>query len=605
MPLFRDKEMLKKFVAGLITGMIIFGALTFFAIITMAVSPTIAYATPADGATFVDVWRGHGVNITVNVSDADGDLQQVVLKWNNSGTWATFYDSGALGGVSYHNVTVLNTNFTGSWTTYEWKICAKDGTGWVNTTYSFTTEYVWGDINCIVLNDLKNYYTPFIYKNDTGEYHLVFVNNNDADVEHKISTNGLDWITKSITDIDTDTLVADGGRSSRTNTLFTYNGKLYVYYQDVSTVNSNYGMWAYSLWNGTAWSARTYIDDNINGYYISESYETDLNGQMQTNGMAVKYYDGEWHRVYGRASTASGAPYLYLSWVHSASPLTNIAPSVNFETIQDPGSGITHDFYPSLEILDGYLVLTYKDSGNDLHWKVYDGVTWVDKGDIELDIGEGCSMIKDPVNDQLIVVYENGAGKLVYRVLDDVSGSWSANYTIFTPANGKNIRDPFVSYIDRRIVVVFSYDLRGTYNIYMISAPEYLSSAGGVLKQYNRIQFPDATPNQKNVNSSVFYFENINSRAINWINWSFSDIGSIQCENNIRLWGSTDNSSWTLIGTTDANGYINMTTTTWAGGLPWQAGEKRYFKLEILDVGNVPEDLHSVDEGIILKVGLA
>ena len=107
------------------------------------------------------------------------------------------------------------------------------------------------------------------------------------------------------------------------------------------------------------------------------------------------------------------------------------------------------------------------------------------------------------------------------------------------------------------------------------------------------------------MNSSVFYFKNINSRNITWINWSFSDIGSIQCENNFVLWGSLDNTTWTKIGTADANGYVNMTSTTWASGLPWETGEIRYFKVEILDIGDVVEDLHSCDESIILKVGLA
>jgi len=90
----------KGFVSGIIVGMLVFSTLM------------LAYTD-----TFVDVWRGKGVNVTVNVSDGDGDLNQVVLKWNNSGTWDTFYDSGALGTVNYHNHTVLNTNFTGSWET--------------------------------------------------------------------------------------------------------------------------------------------------------------------------------------------------------------------------------------------------------------------------------------------------------------------------------------------------------------------------------------------------------------------------------------------------------------------------------------------------------
>lgn len=560
------REDRRKFIAGLITGLFVFGALTFYAIETRAVNPSIVYAYPSDGATFVDVWRGHGVNVTVNVSDGDGDLEQVILKWNNSGTWATFYDSGALGGVSYHNVTVLNSNFTGSWTTYQWQICAKDGTGWTNTTYSFTTEYVWGDPQ-LIFGDFRptpnNMDMSLIYKNSSGDYYLL-VGNGSIDV--KRSSQGWDWITINKEDVY-------GGKFPYC--AITYNGFVYVFfcYSDV----------LYRIkWNGSAWTDATWT--GIRQYYNTH----------HSYGCSVKYYNGRWYMVAGRMDTSANNGRLSL--YSGTSPI-----SFSFES--DFLVSTDHNFYPSLEVFDGYLILVYKDEGKDLHWRIYDGVSWTDKGDIEADIGDGCSVVKDPVNNQLVVVYENGSGNLVYRILNDISGLWSESHTIFTPASGKSIRYPHVQYLDHRLVITFAYNLRGNYNIYMISAPEYFSS--GVLKQYNRIQFPDATPNQKNVNSSVFYFENINSRAINWINWSFSDIGSIQCENNIRLWGSTDNSSWTLIGTTDANGYINMTTTTWAGGLPWGTGDKRYFKIEILDVGAVPEDLHSVDEGIVLKVGLA
>ena len=139
----------KGFVSGIIVGMLVFSTLMLaYTTIVSGASPSIVYASPDNGDTFVDVWRGKGVNVTVNVSDGDGDLNQVVLKWNNSGTWSTFYDSGALGGVSYHNHTVLNTNFTGSWEEYEYQICAYD-TAWTNTTYSFTTGYVFGDANLV------------------------------------------------------------------------------------------------------------------------------------------------------------------------------------------------------------------------------------------------------------------------------------------------------------------------------------------------------------------------------------------------------------------------------------------------------------------------
>jgi len=96
----------KGFVSGIIVGMLVFSTLMVaYTTIVSGASPSVVYASPDNTDTFVDVWRGKGVNVTVNVSDGDGDLNQVVLKWNNSGSWDTFYDSGALGGVSYHNHT--------------------------------------------------------------------------------------------------------------------------------------------------------------------------------------------------------------------------------------------------------------------------------------------------------------------------------------------------------------------------------------------------------------------------------------------------------------------------------------------------------------------
>jgi len=579
----------KGFIAGVIAGMIIFGALAFIEV-TRAAAPSITYAYPSNGATFVSVWRGHGVNITVNVTDADGDLNKLVLKWNDSGTWKTFYDSGALGGVSYHNVTVLNSNFTGSWTTYEWQICAYD-TSWTNTTYSFTTEYVWGG-SVIIFGDFRasqnNMDLSVMYKNNTNDYYL-WVGNASIDAKH--SSQGWNWITISKQDITTGKYPYNA---------FTYNGQPYLYYYDS-------GYLKYVTWNGNSW-----INGNTN---ISQQGNTGYSHYYPkyAYGGDAKYYNGKWIVVAGYASTSGTS--LYLRFYSSNSPIS----SLSYETTLDSGyqyESISNvyqaSFMPSLNILNGKLILTYVDADRDLHWQVYDGVNWVDKGDIEADLGSGNeiqghwqSAVKDPVNNQIVCVYINASGNMYYRTLTDPDGTWSEPHLIFQPESGYEIKYPHVQYIDHRIVITFAYNIRGNYNIYMITAPEYLSSASGILKQYNRIQFPDATPNQKNVNSSVFYFENINSRAINWINWSFSDIGSIQCENNIRLWGSTDNSTWVAIGTTDTNGYINMTSTAWAGGLPWQAGEIRYFKLEILDVGNVPEDLHSNDAGIVLKVGLA
>jgi len=501
--------------------------------IVSGASPSIVYASPDNGDTFVDVWRGKGVNVTVNVTDGDGDLNQVVLKWNNSGTWSTFYDSGALGGVSYHNHTVLNTNFTGSWETYEYQICAYD-TAWTNTTYSFTTEYVFGDAN-LVFGDFRasqnNMDLSVMYKNNTGDYYLWAGN---ASIDGKISSQGWDFMTKNKIDIATGKYPYNA---------FTYNGQPYVYYYDSDYLR-------YATWNGSAWvtgstgvrQRNSYLGEGATGY-----------------GADIKYYDGKWCIVAGHRVNYNGKLSFYTA--------TNPTGTLTYQQDLSSGSQVYQGSYsgnpvyanwfmPSLDVLNGKLVLTYIDGGRDLHWQVYDGVNWVDKGDIEADLGTESnelqghwqSLVKDPVNQQIILVYINASGNMYYCILTDPDGTWSEPHLLFQPASDKAIKYPHVSYIDHRLVVTFAYNLRGNYNIYMISAPDYITlPQGGVLKQYNRIQFPDATPNQKNVNSSVFYFKNIDSRAITEINITFADIGSIQCESNFKLWGSTDNCGVLLI----------------------------------------------------------
>jgi len=573
------------FLSGTIVMFIICSTILLaYTISVRGASPSISYASPSNGATFVSVWRGEGVNITVNVTDADGDLNQVVLKWNNSGSWSTFYDSGALGGVSYHNHTVLNTNFTGSWHTYEWQICAYD-IAWHNTTYSFTTEYVWGDEQIVTFNDVKNLYYPSILKNNTDDYFVAWVNWDDYDVEAIHSTK-VDFIANSVVDVDTDTRNYDGSSYSNTNRLaylYSYNNKCYIAYTD-DDASSNSNHYYTKYWNGSAWIGKT--DTGIPNVWDD--------GVTQGHGAFTIYYNGEWQTFLVRYYYSSNY-YTALYWYHGSSPFSGTATLIeNYGTLND-----NYNFYQSSTILEGKLVLVYRDVGDDLHWRTYDGVSWTDKGDIEADIGDyGCSVVKDPVNNQLVLVYINATGNMYYRTLTDPTGSWSSPHLIFTPASGKTIKHPYVSYIDHRVTIVFSYNLRGTYDIYMISAPDYMSNPlQGWLAQYGRIKFPDAVPNQQHVNSSVVAYKNIGHRNFVEFNRTFADIGSIQCENgNIRLWGSVDNTSWTSLGVTDANGKIlHINSTTWATGMPWNTGDVRYFKYEIVDVGSVPEDLHSCD----------
>ena len=138
----------KKFFAGVFIAIIAISAgfMVGFIPIVRGANPSVTYASPDDNSVFADVDRGEGINITVNVTDGDSDLAQVEI-WTNAswdGSWIQLYDSGALGGVAYHNHTVQCGNMTGSWTEYWYNVSANDG-AWTNVTYNFTTEYVWGD----------------------------------------------------------------------------------------------------------------------------------------------------------------------------------------------------------------------------------------------------------------------------------------------------------------------------------------------------------------------------------------------------------------------------------------------------------------------------
>jgi len=557
----------RRFRRGLITLVIAVVILTSVMYIlpepVRGASPTINYVSPADEATFVDVWRGEGVNLTVNVTDADGDLQQVVLKWNNSGTWATFYDSGALGGVNYHNVTVLNSNFTGSWETYEWQICAYD-TAWTNTTYSFTTEYVFGDPHPIVVDDTKDIKTSVMYKNTTSDYYLWADIGNIGVIT---STNGVDFAIQSVTDT--------GIGGNYPYNAFTYNNMPYLYYY-----NSNY--LRYLWYNQTA------------GAWQSGSTGIKQYDSIGFFGADVIYFDGEWNLLAGYRWEMRLRHYV------SSTPLNSFSTVTALGTKESTNNWL----FPSLEILNGKMILTYCDN-EKLHWQVYNGTGWTDKGDIEANIESSSrysSTLKDPINNQLVCIYINASGWLVYRTLTDPDGTWSDPVVIYKPRSGETIGYPHADYIDRRIVITFASNIRGNWNIYMITAPDYTSVTSGINVTYNRIQFPDATPNQEHVNSSIIAIKNINDRPILNITWHVGDIGDIQTANNVRVW-SNMSGSWQYwdVGSSQETSKIDISAVK---GSEWQPGETLYWKLEILDIGSVPEDLHINDEDIWYIVDL-
>jgi len=541
--------------------------------------PAVSYASPSDGATFVDVVPGEGVNWTVNVTDSDGDLQRVRLLSNSSGSWQIFYDSGDLGGVSYHNASGMNPNWTGSWKTYYWRIACYDGS-WTNYTYSFTTEYVFGQPRCIALDDVKHLETSVLYKNTTGDYYLWVLQDTDDDILVKTSTTGVDFATKSWIK------ACDG---IYLYNAFTYNNIPYVYFYwgDILRYlwyNKTAGIWQ---------TGSTGIAQADDGYY-SYNYGAD-----------IKYYNGKYHLITGVRHWWDGNwRYYYLAHYSSKNPLDSFT---YMQAIEGPSYDVKHYgvvswIFPSLNIFDGKLILTYIDGGRDLHWRVYDGINWIDKGDIEADLGSGWeldghwqSTLKDPVNHQLVCVYVNSSGWLVYRVLKNISEGWSDAHVIYKPGEGESIGYPHADYIDRRVVITFAYNRRGNYNIYMICAPDY-SSISGLNYTYDRIVFPDATPTSTHVNSTVFAIKNINDRPILNITWHVGKIGDIETANNARVWSNMSGTwqSWD-VGSDYNTTKINIESVK---GSKWMPGETLYWKIEILDIGGVAETLHASDNNI-------
>jgi len=567
----------RRFRRGLIGLAIIAVILTSIAYIfpqsARGATPTISYASPSNGATFVDVIPGEGVNWTVNVTDSDGNLQRVRLLSNSSGSWQVFYDSGELTGtVYYHNISGINPDWTGSWKTYYWRVACYDGV-WTNYTYSFTTEYVFGQPHCIVLDDLKDIKTSVMYKNTTGDYYLWADIGNIGVIT---STNGVDFVTQPITDT--------GIGGNYPYNAFTYDNIPYLYYCSSDHLK-------YLWYNITEWQSGDTGLQQYSGYHDYGSFGAD-----------IKYYDGQYQLIVGK---------LYdLQHYASNTPLSSFT---HIQKIEEGGYNQHYETYlwwmPSLNILNGKLILTYIDKGRDLHWKVYDGINWVDKGDIETDIGSGNALsghwqstLKDPVNNQLVCIYINASDWLVYRVLTDPDGTWSDPVVIYKPRSGESIGYPHADYIDRRIVITFASNLRGNYNIYMITAPSYAEPVSGIDITFNRIQFPDAVPNQQHVNSTVFAIKNINDRPILNITWHVGNIGDIETANNVRVWSNMSGTwkSW-LVGSDHNTTKIDISAEK---GSEWLPGETLYWKLEILDVGDVPEDLHSGDNNVWCKLDL-
>ena len=544
----------------------------------VAADPVVVYADPDDDGLFADTNDGDGVNWVINVSDADTDIQEVELWANSSGTWAVFYDSGALGGVAYHNTSGQNGNWTGSWTKYWWNISVNDGT-WHNTTYSFSTAYQWGDPQMAVLDDVITYDNAVILKNATGDYYLFYEN---GAIDVKTSDTGVDWSLEPKS--------ADIGAGQYLSSCFTYNNLPYCLYYWNSYLY--YGYWDGSSWNTGSTEILQFATNTI-GIYAD-----------------CVYYNGVWNIVAGFAPAGLNIDLRYYTGTFPSSWTFLSTFETNTQYLETYYSS---DWYPSLAVLDGILHLIYKNGGCNLDWWTYDGASWTNKGAVggdSLNLGGGtsssyqyygCSMVKDPVNNQLVCIYINTSGNLMYRVTDNLT-SWSDPYLILSKGS-YDIRYPHVEYIDHRLVITFSYNLRGNYNIYTMSSPGYSGRISGLNYTLNRIQWPDASPGDTHVNSTVFSLKNINNRSIKTITWHFEDIGEIANASNIEMWTNMSG-AWTSIGTTGADGNIATLDISglMAGGAEWVPGQTIYWKAEILAVGAVSEDIHTTDEDIYYKI---
>ena len=571
---FRFPSVLKKAVPVVVVVLLLFSVLTFITPVSRAAFPVVAYSSISDGEQFVDVIPGEGVYLSVNVSDSDGNLQSVDIYTNASGSWSSIYSSGALGGVSYHNTSsFLVSEWLGSWTKYWFNITANDGSD-TEFVYSFTTEYVWGQPRLIALNDSVSISRAVILKNDTSDYYIW------SDI-NGVKCVRSDDLSKTVL-LSPESVTSDGPVYNS----FVYNNTPHVYYRSYPGSGNDYYLY-YAYYDGSSWHIG-------NTGIIQRVYHSTAHSYYYAYGADVKYYDGRWQIAAGRNSGYS----TYMSTYSSSSPYT-AGTLLKSEYISNLGSSYP---YPSLAIYKGLLHCVWHDCGNqgddDLHWWTYDGASWTDQGKLALDIDTGgCAIVHDIRNDNLVLFYINGSNVLRYRVYD--GSSWSTNYTVFTPVSGRDINYLNAEYIDGRVIVTFSYNLRGNYNVYYIASPEYVYESG-FNTTLHRIRWVDAAPNANNVNSTVVSFKNMNDRDIKNVTWHFENIGDITVANNIRVWSNMSGSwqSWN-VGADRNTSKIDISAVK---GSEWSPGETLYWKFEILNVGSVAETLHATDEDIYMLI---
>jgi hypothetical protein len=429
-----------------------------------------------------------------------------------------------------------------------------------------------------------------MYKNTTHDYYMAIHDDTAQDAQVMTSATGTNWplVESSLVTVDTST---ENEPDMGVWNLITYDNQTGFFYADASPYIT-LGYWTAAVYNHSLASWQT-IDTGIpsRGYYNLDGWD------RAGIGFSMIYYDNEYQVVCG-VPEGTNKHGIRLAW-YSGTPWDDWSFNSFLETYTSSYAGaVTFSLSPSLEILSGTLVLVYKDFGSDLHYRTYDGVGWVDGGDIEADIGLGCSIAKDEINNQLVLVYVNNTGELVFRVMEAVGSGWSDPHLVFDPGSNA-VQYPKVSYIDARAVITLGYNVRANRNVYTISAPDYTQPAVG---QYNRIQFEDTPPSSTNVNSTAFYIR-CKSKDIATIQWHFEDIGEITASSNMKIWTNMSGSwqGWAC----NATGDVAEIDISAIKGSEWSPGENLFWKLEILDVGVVSEDLHVVDEHIFYKVTFA
>ena len=163
-------------------------------------APTIGSETPGDGATHVPL----NPELSVDVSDLDGDDMDITFETDASGPWQTITSYTGVGNGVYN---ATPTNMDQYATPYNWRVTVDDGHTPVVANYSFTTlnePGSWWDPNwgyrkkitidhTLVDEDLTNF-TVLIDLTDTdlaahaqaGGGDIAFTNNHGVKLSHEI-----------------------------------------------------------------------------------------------------------------------------------------------------------------------------------------------------------------------------------------------------------------------------------------------------------------------------------------------------------------------------------------------------------------------------------